>query len=111
MLRLTFTTGFLTHIRHPGTQLGAVVELIVAGVGGHRGHPLAKTAGLFALRTNELIPAVGLSKVGTVAEGVRAVRGVGGGGRRGGRRHRGAGGGRAGALGAEWSTVIGPDQG
>ena len=111
MLGLTFTTGFLTHIWHQGTQLGAVVELIIAGVGGDGGHAFAQTAGLLALRTNVLFPAVGLGQVGAVGEGVRAVRGVGGGGRRGGRRHRGAGGGGAGALGAEWSTVIGPDQG
>ena len=111
MLRSTFTTGLLTHIWYPGTELRAVVELIIAGVGGHGGHPLAQTTGLLALSTNEFIPAVGLGQVGTVAEGVRAVRGVGGGGRGGGRRHRGAGGCGAGALGAEWSTVIGPDQG
>ena len=58
MLRLTFPTGFLTHIRHPGTQLGAVVELIVAGVGGHRGHPGAEAAGLPTLLPDELVPAV-----------------------------------------------------
>ena len=58
MLRLTFTTGFLTHIWHPGTQLGAVVELIIAGVGGHRSHPGAQAAGLLTLSPDELIPAV-----------------------------------------------------
>ena len=104
LLRLTFPTGFLAHIWHPGTELRAVVELIIAGVGGHGSHPLAQPAGLLALRPDVLVPAVTLGQVGTVGVGVRAVRGVRGRGRRGGRRHRGAGRSRAGALQSDFST-------
>ena len=105
MLRLTFTTGLLTHIWYPGTQLRAVVELIIASVGGDGGHAGAETAGLLALSPDVFVPAVALGQVGAVVVGVRAVRRVGGRGRRGGRRHRGARGGGAGALRAEWFTV------